>query len=115
RNRAKNRWQSWRGEPGLPWSGGLRLIGVHREPLRGGERDGQGFVVADRDEAPGGAVEAHHDALVDVDEPAMQRNFATRDTGGDRRMGAQMCELDDDILEACGADQTGVVEVGIAR
>ena len=38
---------------------------MHREPLRGGERDGQGFVVTDREEAPGGTVEAHHGARID--------------------------------------------------
>src|SRR3546814_20458766 len=74
RNRAKSRWPSGRGEPGSPWSGGLRLSGVHREPLAGRERDGQRLVAAERDELPADAVETHHLAEVNVDEPAVQRS-----------------------------------------
>src|SRR3546814_11911609 len=76
----------FRSEPGSPWSGGLRLIGVHREPLAGRERDGQRLVAAERDELPADAVETHHLAEVNVDEPALQRNLAPRDARRDRPM-----------------------------
>ena len=51
---------------------------------------------------------------MDVDEPAVERNLAARDTGRDRRMGPQMGELDDDILEAGGANLLGLFERAIA-
>src|SRR3546814_7574311 len=105
----------FRSEPGSPWSGGLRLIGVHREPPAGRERDGQRLVAAERDELPADAVETHHLAEVNVDEPAVQRNLAARDARRDRRMGAQVRELNEDILEAGGADDAGIVEARIAR
>src|SRR3546814_2334031 len=88
---------------------------IYREPLAGRERDGQRLVAAERDELPADAVETHHLAEVNVDEPAVQRNLAARDARRDRRMGAQVRELNDDILEAGGADEAGIVEARIAR
>ena len=80
---------------------------MHRETLGGRQRDGQGIFGADRLELAGGAVEAHHHTLVNVDKPSVQRDFPARDPGGNRRMGTQVRELDDDIFEAGGADKPG--------
>src|SRR3546814_8018500 len=88
---------------------------IYRDPLPGRGRDGQRLVAAERDELPADAVETHHLAEVNVDEPAVQRNLAARDARRDRRMGAQVRELNDDILEAGGADEAGIVEARIAR
>src|SRR3546814_18890423 len=103
-----------RGEPGSPCSGRFRLIGVHREPLAGRERDGQGLVAADRDELPAGAFETHHLAEVNVDEPAVQLTLAARDNQRDRRLGQQMRALDDYILDACCAVEDDNAKAGLS-
>jgi hypothetical protein len=51
---------------------------------------------------------------MDVDEPAVERNLAARDPGGDRRVRAEMRKLDDDILQTGGANALLVGERTIA-
>src|SRR3546814_18001782 len=80
RNRAKSRWPSWRGEPGSPWSGGLRLLGVPREPLAGRERDGQQLVAAEAAAPPRDAADTHHLADVNVPTPTVTPNLPPRAT-----------------------------------
>src|SRR3546814_18172574 len=115
RNRAKSRWPSWRGEPGSPWSGGLRLIGVHREPLAGRERDGQRLVAAERDELPADTVETHHLAEVNVDAPDVQRKPPAREARPERRTGETVRALNDGITSAVREEQAGTGEAPLTQ
>jgi hypothetical protein len=84
------------------------------QTLARGKSDRQRYAFADRLELARLAVEGEDLTFMNIDEPAVKRDFAARDARRDRRMRAQMRDLRNNVFQRDGMHPIERVEFVIA-